>query len=104
MAEKPYGHKPCACRLPHGRLRLTQRQHTGSALENSKGKGPLAETGAGVFKVAASARVPTPRLKLVGTQTPSSGFCSHKKNHRKKKIIACFYRTRWGNIVEEEKS
>lgn len=103
MAEKPYGHKPCACRLPRSRLRLTQRQHTGSALENRKGKGPLAETGAGVFKVAASARVPTPRLKLVGTQTPSQGFVATKRITGKK-ITACFYRTRWGNIVEEEKS
>ena len=86
MAEKPYGYKLCACRLSHGlgHLRLTQRQHTRSALENRNGKGPLAEKGVGVFKVASSTQVPTPQLKLVGTQSPSSGFCSLKKKNKKK--------------------
>jgi len=74
--ENPYGHKLCACRLPcsPGHPRPPQRQHTGSALENSQGKGPLVETGAGVFKVASS--------QLAGTQTPSAGFCSHKKKNK----------------------
>lgn len=101
MFLKHYGHKLCACRLPHGLgcLSLPQRQHMGSALENWKGKRLLAERGDQVFEVISSIQVPTPQLKL--TQIPSSGFVNTKRTI--KNIITGFCRTRWGNLVEKKK-
>lgn len=73
-------------RVPAGFSRLSQAEPKAAhrVCPVHQGKGPQAETGAGVFKVAPSTQVPTPQSKLAGTRTASLGFCNHRKKNKKK--------------------